>query len=135
MNLDSDIRFRKRFLMKYRNLVCAMLLGITLPASLALAQRTRTGTGGQKPASKPATPTATPTPAQQKQTATNPPAPGTLATVNGQAITLADLDPQVRQVVDEFDQNMPSLRKDALDARNNTRRVEHEAQKRKVTKV
>lgn len=109
-----------------------MLLCIGLSASLAFAQRPRTGTGGQKPAPKPATPTATPTP--QQQTATNPPGPGTLATVNGQAITLADLDQQVRESVETFDKNMPDLRKDALDARINTLLVESEAQKRKVTK-
>src|SRR5207237_9439162 len=40
----------------------------------------------------------------------------------------------VLQVVEEFDKNMPSLRKDALDARINTLLVENEAQKRKVTK-
>jgi protein-disulfide isomerase len=118
--------------MKYRNLICAVLLCIGIPASIALAQRTRTGTGGQKPAPKPATPTATPT--QQKQTTANPPAQGMLATVNGQAITLADLDQQVREAVGEFDKNMPNLRKDALDARINTLLVESEAQKRKVAK-
>src|ERR1041384_6312682 len=118
--------------MKYRNLVCTLLLLICIPASIALAQRTRTGMGWQRPAPNPATPTATPTP--QKQTTANPPAQGTLATVNGQAITLADLDQQVRQAIEEFDKNMPSLRKDALDARINTLLVESEAQKRKVTK-
>jgi protein-disulfide isomerase len=40
----------------------------------------------------------------------------------------------VRQVVEEFDKNMPNLRKDALEARINTMLVENEAQKRKVTK-
>jgi protein-disulfide isomerase len=117
--------------MNYRNLVCAVLLCLGLSASIALAQRTRTG-AGQKPAPKTPTPTATPT--QQKQTATTgTPAPGTLATVNGQAITLADLDPQVRQVVEGLDKNMPDLRKDALNARINTLLLENEAQKRKVT--
>jgi len=39
----------------------------------------------------------------------------------------------VRQVAEDFDKNMPSLRKDALDARINTLLIESEAQKRKVT--
>src|SRR5689334_12061735 len=119
--------------MKYRNIACALLLGAVIPASIVLAQRTRTG-AGQRPAPKTPAPTTTPTPQPQTATATTAPAPGTLATVNGQAITLADLDPQVRQAIEEFDKNMPSLRKDAVDARINTMLVESEAQKRKVTK-
>ena len=121
--------------MKYRNLIYALLVGLAFPASIVTAQRTRQGTVTQQPATKtttPAKPTATPQTAQ-KQTTTTAPAPGTLATVNGQAITLADLDPQVRQVVEDFDKKMPELRKDALDARINTLLLENEAQKRKVT--
>ena len=53
--------------------------------------------------------------------------------VNGQAIMLADLDPQVGQVVQGFTTNMPSLRQDALNARINTLLLESEAQKRKIT--
>jgi protein-disulfide isomerase len=64
--------------------------------------------------------------------ATTPP-PGALAVINGQAVTLADLDPKVREVVEGFETNMPSLRRDALDARINTLLLENEAQKRKVT--
>ncbi|HKC66534.1 MAG TPA: thioredoxin domain-containing protein [Pyrinomonadaceae bacterium] len=120
--------------MKYRNLIYALLFGLSFPASTVLAQRTRQGTTPQQPTTRtttPAKPTATPQTAQ-RQTATAP-APGTLATVDGQAITLADLDPQVRQVVEDFDKKMPELRKDALDARISTLLIESEAQKRKVT--
>lgn len=120
--------------MKYRNLACAALLCVAIQASFVSAQRTRTG-AGQRPAPKttaPARPAPTPTPSGAAATQTPP--PGTLATVNGQAITLTDLDPQVRQVAENFDKNIPALRKDALDARINTLLVESEAQKRKVTK-
>ncbi len=119
--------------MKYRQLACALLLGIMIPASTVLAQRPRAGTG-QKPAPKTQTPTTTPAP--QKQTATTQTTqapPGALAIINGQTVTLADLDPQVREVIEGFDKNMPNLRKDALDARINTLLLESEAQKRKVT--
>jgi protein-disulfide isomerase len=117
--------------MKYRNLACAVLLGLFIFAAHAMAQ-TPKSRAGQRPAPK-STPSATPrtTPAP-KQTAIAPP-PGALAIVNGQTITLADLDPKVREIVEGFDKNLPELRRDALDARINTILLESEAQKRKVT--
>src|SRR5947209_12158227 len=119
--------------MKYRNLIYALLVGLAFPASIVLAQRTRQGTTPQQPTTRtttPAKPSATP---QTTQRQTTTAAPGALATVNGQPITLADLDPQVRQVVEDLNKKMPELRKDALDARINTLLLENEAQKRKVT--
>ncbi len=116
--------------MNYRNLVCAAVFGLFLFASLATAQTSRPR-AGQKPAPK-ATPPARPTTTPQK-TATTAPPPGALAVVNGQTIMITDLDPKVREVIEGFDKNMPSLRRDALDARINTILLENEAQKRKVT--
>ncbi|MDT4898361.1 MAG: hypothetical protein QOH25_3438 [Acidobacteriota bacterium] len=115
--------------MKYRNLACAVLLGVLIFAAQVIAQ-TPKSRAGQKPTPKstpPARPSATP-----KQTAAAPP-PGALAIVNGQTVTLADLDPQVRKVVEDFDKNLPDVRRDALEARINTLLLESEAQKRKVT--
>jgi len=115
--------------MKYRNLTCAVVVGLLLFAVTGLAQTPRSRSA-QRTAPKntpPAKPSATPT---QKATA---PAPGTLAIVNGQTITLADLDPKVREVVEGFEKNMPALRRDALDARISTLLLESEARKRKVT--
>lgn len=120
--------------MKYRNIALAALIGILVLISPVAAQTTR---GRQRPANP------TPTPAPSRPVATrptpqNPPvtarpvAPDTLAIVNGQAITLADLDPQVGQVVQGYTTNMPNLRKDALEARISTLLLESEAQKRKV---
>jgi protein-disulfide isomerase len=122
--------FRKRILMKYRNLVCAVLLGLFVFGSQGMAQTSRPRTG-QRPAPKstpPARPNSTPAP---KTTATPP--PGTLAVVNGQTVALADLDPKVREVIEGFEKNMPNLRRDALVARINSLLLESEAQKRKVT--
>jgi protein-disulfide isomerase len=122
---------RKKVLMKYRNLACAALLGLFIFVAHAVAQ-TPKSRAGQRPTPKStpsARPSATPAP---KKTATAPP-PGALAIVNGQTITLADLDPKVREVVEGFDKNMPQLRRDALEARINTILLESEAQKRKVT--
>jgi protein-disulfide isomerase len=117
--------------MKYRNLLCAAVFGLFLFASLATAQTSRPR-AGQKPTPK-ATPPARPAATPQKTATTAPPPQGALAVVNGQAITLAELDPKVREVVEGFDKNMPSLRRDALDARINTILLETEAAKRKVT--
>src|ERR1044071_6317260 len=116
--------------MKYRNLVCAAMFGLFLFASLATAQTSRPR-AGQRPTPK-ATPPAKPAATPQKTAVTAPP-PGALAIVNGQAIMITDLDPKVREVVEGFETNMPSLRRDALDARINTILLENEAQKRKVT--
>jgi protein-disulfide isomerase len=122
--------------MRYRNFVCAAALGLFFLSAVVTAQTPRPKTGQQRPTPKatpqptPATPAATPAPRQQQTAAT----PGALAIVNGQTITLADLDPKVREVVDGFEQNLPSLRKDALDARINQLLLDAEAQKRKVTR-
>jgi protein-disulfide isomerase len=121
--------------MKHRNPARAAfaLLGLLVLASSVAAQTPRQRQG-QRPAPKtnaPARPTATP--AAKPTASTAAPQPGVLAIVNGQTITLADLDPKVREVVEGFDKNMPNLRRDALDARVNTLLLENEAQKRKVT--
>jgi protein-disulfide isomerase len=116
--------------MKYRNLAALALLALFVFASPATAQTPRTR-AGQKPTPKstpPAKPSATPA-----QTTTTTAPPGALAVVNGQTVTLADLDPKVREVVEGFEKNMPNLRRDALDARINSLLLESEAQKRKVT--
>jgi protein-disulfide isomerase len=118
--------------MKYRNFVPAVLVGVIFLVSFAAAQ---TPKGRQRP-TKPtpaSTPPARPATTPATKSAQTAPVPGALAIVNGQAITLSDLDPQVSQVVQGVDTNMPSLRKDALDARINTLLLEGEAQKRKVT--
>ncbi|MDT4952714.1 MAG: hypothetical protein QOJ02_852 [Acidobacteriota bacterium] len=124
--------------MKYRNIVLAALVGVLIVISTTAAQTPR---GRQRPTK----PTPTPTPTTVRTTTTTRPTPqkplitdrpvalDTLAMVNGQAIMLADLDPQVGQVVQGFTANMPSLRKDALDARISALLLESEAQKRKMT--
>ena len=121
--------------MRYRNFVCAAVLGLFVLPAITLAQTPRpkvvpkaTPRATPKP-----TPAATATPAQQTPQQT-PQQPGALAVVNGQTLTLADLEPKVREVVESFDQNMPTLRREALDARINQMLIDTEAQKRKVTR-
>ncbi len=122
--------------MRYRNFVCAALLGLFFLSAIASAQTPRPKVVPK--ATPKATPRATPkqtpaaTPAPQPQQTPAP--PGALAVVNGQTLTLADLDPQVRKVVEDFEQNLPNLRRDALDARINQLLLDAEAQKRKVSR-
>lgn len=118
--------------MSYRNFVCAAVLGLFVFSAVVTAQTSRPKAGPRptpRATPKPTT-AATPAPAQP-QTA---PQPGALAVVNGQTITLADLEPKVREVVESFEKNLPNLRRDALDARINQLLLDAEAQKRKVTR-
>jgi protein-disulfide isomerase len=121
--------------MRYRNFVCAAVLGLFVLSAVVTAQTPRPR-AGQRPTPRatpkptPAAPAATPAP-QQRQTA---PQPGALAVVSGQTITLADLDPKVRQVVEDFERNLPNLRRDALEARINQLLLDAESQNRKVTR-
>lgn len=123
--------------MKYRNRVLAALVGVLFLISLVAAQTQKSRQRPTKPAPSSTPPAPRPTATRatpQKPIITERPVePSTLAIVNGQAISLADLDPQVRQVVEGFDKNLPDLRRDALNARINTLLLEGEAQKRKVT--
>ena len=118
--------------MRYRNFVCAAALGLFFLPAIASAQtpRPRTTPRATPRPTPAATTAATPAPRPQQ----TPPPPGALAVVNGQTLTLADLDPKVRQVVEDFEQNMPNLRRDALDARINQLLLDTEAQKRKVSR-
>ncbi|HEY0379232.1 MAG TPA: thioredoxin domain-containing protein [Pyrinomonadaceae bacterium] len=122
--------------MRHRNFVCAAVLGLSVLSAAVTAQTPRPKAGPRPtpratPKPTPAAPAATPAQQRPQQTA---PQPGALAVVNGQTVTLADLDPKVREVVEGFDRNLPSLRKDALDARINQLLLDAEAQKRKVTR-
>ncbi|MGA9994111.1 MAG: thioredoxin domain-containing protein [Pyrinomonadaceae bacterium] len=59
--------------------------------------------------------------------------PGTLAVVNGQPITLADLDPQLRQAVESLDKQITDARSEMLQAQINRFLLEDEAKRRNVT--
>lgn len=125
----------KRVLMKYRILILVALVSLlAINSAVITTAQTQRG-GGQRP--RPQTPTTTPTPAKpaatpatQSATATQPNA---LAIVNGQTVTLADLDPRIRTAVENLEKDMPNFRRDALQARINTLLLQNEAQKRKVT--
>ncbi|HLO01074.1 MAG TPA: thioredoxin domain-containing protein [Pyrinomonadaceae bacterium] len=56
-----------------------------------------------------------------------------LATVNGQSITSADIDPKVRQEVEALDERLAEARRQVLDLQINTMLLENEAAKRRMT--
>jgi protein-disulfide isomerase len=70
-----------------------------------------------------------PSPASTASVANQP----ALAFVNNQPITLSDLDPEVRQMVDNLDKEIADARRKELDNEISTILIETEAAKRKVT--
>lgn len=101
--------------------------------SQAQAQRRRPGVRRPvvaKPA--PAQPVAQPNPTPAPPVST-PSDPVMLATVNGQSITTADIDPKVREEVDAIDTRIAEARRQVLDMQINTLLLETEAAKRRIT--
>lgn len=110
-------------------LVILLLLNL---ASAASAQGTRRKRAGRpvtaKPAAgTPAQPAATPLSSEPART------PVLLATVNGQNVTTADIDPKVREQVDALDTRIAAARRQILELQINTLLLESEASKRKLT--
>lgn len=116
-----------------RLLLLAGLL-LLLPAGIAVAQRKRTGRRPAAPAKPPAQQAANPVPSPVASVAaTRPLAPVPLAIVNGQTITTADLDPQIRQEVESLEEKISQMRSEMLDVQINTILLELEARRRKLT--
>ena len=85
-----------------------------------------------KPATTQPTPQPTPTPAPV-ETPAAPMAPVLLATVNGQNITTADIDPRAREEVDALDEKIADARKQILELEINSLLLDAEASKRKLS--
>lgn len=77
-----------------------------------------------------AQPVAEPTPAAQP--ARPPAAPVSLAIVNGQTLTTADLEPALRQQIESLDDNIVDARRSVLDVQINTMLLQVEAKKRRI---
>lgn len=110
-----------------------IVLLLTVPVTFA---QTRRGTGrgapatSAKPQPSPATtPSATPAP----KPARPPVAPTPLVTINGQTLTTADLDPAIRQQVENVEERIETARKSVLDLQINTMLLQIEAQRRGIT--
>ncbi|MCA1577854.1 MAG: thioredoxin domain-containing protein [Acidobacteria bacterium] len=135
-------------------LFAAILLLIYSSASIAQTKR-RPSTNRKPPVATPnraARPTASPTPAsgtsatpasatqpasaRQPASTTQPTArptsPIPLVVVNGQTLTTADLDPQLRQDVEAVEQKIAEARQSVLDLQINTILLQVEAKKRRV---
>lgn len=74
-----------------------------------------------------------PTPATPTPTIAAPRAPIPLASVNGQIVTTAEIDPKVRQEVEAVDARIEEARRQVLDLQINTLLLESEAGKRRIT--
>ena len=98
------------------------------------AQRSR-GRGVRQPAAKPTAPKSETRPAESPAPVT-PPAPSApilLATVNGQNITTADLEPGVREEVDSLPARIAEARRTILEMEINTLLLDSEATRRKFS--
>ena len=116
--------------MKYLITLVVAFLCLVTAASLA-AQTPRRPPAGSQAAVKPATPATTPTPAPTVSAETK--APASLAIVNGQTITAADIDPGVREEAEKRDEKIAQARRQVLELQINTRLLDGEAKKRKLT--
>ena len=112
--------------------IVVLLLALAVEAGAQGTRRRRgaTRTVAAKPAAvepgQPETAVAAPV-------ATAPSAPIPLATVNGQSITSADIDPKVREELDGLDGRIAEARRQVLELQINTLLLESEAAKRKMT--
>src|SRR6185369_5263925 len=75
-------------------------------------------------------PVAEPTPATKP--ARPPAAPVSLAIVNGQTLTTADLEPALRQEIETLDDKIADARRSVLDLQINTTQLQVEAKKRHI---
>ncbi len=97
--------------MSYQKAAVAVLFGLLAIAANVVAQSTRRAS-----VAKPDTPPA-----------------GALAVVNGQPITLNEIDPKVREVVSNLDADIAKARRNVLEAEINRLLLDAEAKKRQTT--
>ena len=118
--------------MKTVKSVFIVLFVFLLSVESASGQRRRPV--ARPPAAKPAAaqPVAQPDPTPASP-APAPSGPVLLATVNGQNITTANIDPKVRQEVDALDARLAEARRQILELQVNTLLLESEAAKRRMT--
>ena len=112
---------------KVRPLVLILALCCAAPAQTAK----RRGAVRKPTVTTPQTqPVAEPTPAPRP--ARPPGAPVSLAIVNGQTLTTADLEPALRQEIETLDDKIADARRSALDVQINTTLLKVEAKKRRI---
>ena len=109
--------------------LACILVGTASFAQTPARRGSRRAVTPKAPAPQP-TPAATPAP---PPAVSQPRAPILLATVNGQNVSSADIDPKVREEVEALDARIAEARKQVLDLQINTLLLESEAAKRKIT--
>jgi protein-disulfide isomerase len=119
-----------------KSTICPLLLIILLWSAAPSQTARRRGTGRKptatttQPPPPPSQPVAQPTPTSQP---VRPPAPPvSLAVVNGQTITTAELEPNLRQELERVDDKIGQARRGVLDLQINTALLEMEAKKRRI---
>lgn len=85
------------------------------------------------PASTPPVSEPSPAPPADVPPVARPSAPILLATVNGQSVTTADIDPKVREEVEALEARIAEARRQVLEMQINTLLLESEAAKRKIS--
>src|SRR5436190_5569582 len=104
------------------------------PASFA---QTRRGTGRSAPATsakpQPSPAAAQPEPPAKPKPARPPVPPTPLVTLNGQTLTTADLDPTIREQIENVEERIGNARQSILDLQINTTLLEVEARRRAIT--
>jgi protein-disulfide isomerase len=115
--------------------ISPLLLSLLLTSSVIFAQKTRRGTIRQQPPiaqPKPSPATQQPSPTPQPRPAT-PAAPKQLVIVNGQTLTTADFDPELKARVDTVNDRIAAAKKGVLDLQINTILLENEAKRRRIS--
>ncbi|HET6978133.1 MAG TPA: thioredoxin domain-containing protein [Pyrinomonadaceae bacterium] len=111
------------------------LLLILLLSSAAASQTSKRRGPTRKPTpttAQPPLPQPTPQPTPASQPARPPAAPVSLVVVNGQTITTTELEPNLRQELEQLDDKIADARRGVLDLQINTTLLELEAKKRRI---
>jgi len=115
--------------------IISPLLVILLLWSAAASQTAKRRGTTRKPATttaQPQPPQPTPQPTPASQPARPPAAPVPIVVVNGQTVTTAELDANVRQELERLDDKIADARRGVLDLQINTTLLELEAKKRRI---
>jgi protein-disulfide isomerase len=120
--------------MKTLKTLFVVFLMLALPvAAGAQGSRRRGGKRPTTPSPVASQPAAQPAPVAAEPVAAAPSAPIPLATVNGESITTANLDPKVRQEIEALDGRIVEARRQVVELEINTLLLETEAAKRRMT--
>ena len=117
--------------------IAPLALTLLLATSSSFAQKNPRGTVRRKPPTavnpQPTSTTAQPTPTPNPTPSRPPAAPVPLVTLNGQTLTTASLDPELRVQLDGVEDKIVDAKRNILDLQINTLLLEVEAQRRHIS--